>query len=241
MNISMNVYPAVPNGNQRPFASCGSLNELSVEIQQMPPCKNEFHHNWFLSDAVDNGITKRPCKLPMASFNHIAREVLCLEKSKSFYVDILGFQIIPRPPFDSEGYWLYGYGLNLHLVSTTVPQERKKIKATRIKHFSSALPRVDHIAFLSNDLSVIRETLDREQVYYKTDSPAGSGISQIFFFDPDGNVLEISNCAPKIGEMRCSVEEEEIASNDKTECHDPVELFAHHAVLPNEPSPDSCC
>jgi hypothetical protein len=49
-------------------------------------------------------------KLPMTSFNHIVIEVLSLERSKTFYVDILGFEIIPRPPFECEGYWLNGYG-----------------------------------------------------------------------------------------------------------------------------------
>ncbi|RYH23449.1 hypothetical protein EON65_17745 [archaeon] len=39
----------------------------------------------------------------MASFNHVSREVLSLEKSKRFYIDILGFHEIPRPPFDCDG------------------------------------------------------------------------------------------------------------------------------------------
>lgn len=29
------------------------------------------------------------------------------------------------------------------------------------------------------------------------------GIYQVFLFDPDGNVIEISNCAPPIGETTC--------------------------------------
>jgi hypothetical protein len=29
------------------------------------------------------------------------------------------------------------------------------------------------------------------------------GIYQIFLFDPDGNVIEISNCAPPVGEVTC--------------------------------------
>ena len=59
--------------------------------------------------------------------------------------------------------------------------------------------RVDHIAFTSDDLITIKQLLDKEKVYYKEDSPAQTGIQQLFFFDPDGNVLEVSNCAPQIG------------------------------------------
>ena len=32
-----------------------------------------------------------------------------------------------------------------------------------------------------------------------------TGIHQLFFFDPDGNAIEVSNCAPPIGETRCAM------------------------------------
>lgn len=193
---------------------------------RLPPCDLQ-HNNWFLSDAIESHhhVSKPKVTLPMQSFNHIAREVLCIEKSRKFYCDILGFQQVARPPFDCSGYWLYGYGLSLHLVETTVPVMRKKLIATRIHHFSFCLPRVDHIAFISDNLDIIRDILDREKVFYKADSLESSGISQIFFFDPDGNVIEISNCAPKIGDVACTpavragVSEvvEEVSSPNSTE------------------------
>lgn len=63
----------------------------------------------------------------------------------------------------------------------------------------SFVGRVDHIAFISDDIGSIKQLLDKEKVFYKEDSPAQTGIQQLFFFDPDGNVLEVSNCAPQIG------------------------------------------
>lgn len=163
------------------------------------------HRNWTLSDAVASAPAKAAPKLPLASFNHIAREVLSIEKSKFFYVEILGFSVVPRPPFDSEGYWLYGYGLSLHLVETTVPEERKRVKIHRIQHFSSSLPRVDHIAFVTSDISFVKNVLEDAHVFYKEDCPKDTGIRQIFLFDPDGNVIEISNCSPEVGETRCAI------------------------------------
>lgn len=188
-------------------ASCGDLAGLeSQSTVATPICPMVKHHNWTILDAVSqhsDASVKIP-KIPMTAFNHVSREVLSLEKSKRFYVDILGFEVIPRPPFDCEGYWLYGHGLNLHLVATSVPSERKKVKVARIQHFSSALPRVDHIAFLTSDIDKVREVMDHHQVYYKYETPAGTGIRQIFLFDPDGNVIEISNCAPPVGETSCN-------------------------------------
>ena len=137
--------------------------------------------------------------------------MICIEKSCHFYCDVLGFQVVPRPPFESEGYWLYGYGLSLHLVASRNHQERRQLLCTRIKHFSQALPRVDHVAFITRDIKAIRATLDKANVFYKSDNPS-DGIEQIFFFDPDGNVLEVSNCAPPVGAIRCLREERSSAS-----------------------------
>lgn len=184
------------NQGARPFASCNNLAE-----QDEPVTCAAMHHNWTLSDAVE--LNKHQPKLPLASFNHVSRECLSLEKSRRFYIDILGFREIPRPPFDCDGMWLVGYGLNLHLVATSVPSERQKVKLARIHHFSSALPRVDHIAFLTYDLDSVREVLDKERVYYNYQALPHAGIYQIFMFDPDGNVIEISNCAPPVGETTC--------------------------------------
>lgn len=160
----------------------------------------ELH--WSVTDSTSSMEAK--VRLPLASFNHIAREVLSLERSKSFYVDVLGFDVGPRPPFDSDGYWLYGYGLSLHLVLTTQPAARKLLKKDRIKYFTTCLPKVDHVAFITSDISIIRRTLDERNVYYKYDCPANTGIEQVFFFDPDGNVIEVSNCA--VREQACGAE-----------------------------------
>lgn len=167
--------------------------------------ENHSDNFYSLTDALAFKQEQKSVKLPLASFNHIAREVFNLEKSKMFYVDILGFEVIPRPMFDSDGYWLYGYGLSLHLVSTRVPDERKVTKKARIKHFSTQLPRVDHIAFISNNIQAVKNILDHAKVYYKHEITTIAGIEQLFFFDPDGNVLEVSNCAPEIGETVCKL------------------------------------
>jgi extradiol dioxygenase family protein len=132
-----------------------SLKKETLERLNSRECKRVLR-NWLLAD-VD---PKPAPKLPLSSFNHIAREVLNLEKSRHFYCDILGFNIVPRPHFECEGYWLFGYGLSLHLVETSDRASRKIVLQSRIKHFSGFLPRVDHIAFITSDLSAIQKILD---------------------------------------------------------------------------------
>jgi len=163
-----------------------------------------FSGVWTLADILVDSTDSPIPQLLLSSFNHVAREVICVENSKKFYCEVMGFTLIPRPPFDCDGYWLWGYGLSLHLVSTTNLVARKAIKLERIKHFSTCLPRVDHIAFITHNLSAIRAILDEKKVYYKADTCDEAGIEQIFFFDPDGNVIEVSNCAPVVGEIKCN-------------------------------------
>eukprot|EP01039_Chlorochromonas_danica_P005814 gene5814-6402_t len=181
----------------QPIASSDS-SRVSHDTFQSCPAMN---CNWTLNEAINEG--EDIPRLPLTSFNHISKEVLDIDNSKRFYMDILGFREIPRPPFSNEGSWLIGYGLNLHLVTTTTVDDQKENRRSRLDHFTTALPAVDHIAFLTFDLDEIRRTLDQKQVYYKHASPPHTGIHQIFLFDPDGNVIEISNCAPPVGETSC--------------------------------------
>ena len=72
------------------------------------------------------------------------------------------------------------------------------------------------MAFLSDNLDIIREVLEKEKVYYKADCLPECGINQIFFFDPDGNVIEVSNCAPAVGEIKCNSTNEIIQRSDSS-------------------------
>mmetsp|Transcript_8719 Transcript_8719/g.14813 ORF Transcript_8719/g.14813 Transcript_8719/m.14813 type:complete len:205 (+) Transcript_8719:98-712(+) len=146
----------------------------------------------------------------IASFNHMSREVSDVQKSVYFYVNILGFQPIPRPEFDVEGEWLWGHGLNFHIVKTSNPEARQILRTRRIKYFHDNLPSVDHIAFIAKDISVVKRLLQEENVYFREFNYEKTGIHQLFFFDPDGNAIEVSNCAPPIGETRCSLKSSEM-------------------------------
>lgn len=74
---------------------------------------------------------------PIVSFNHMSREVLDYEASRDFYCGVLGFIEIPRPAFENDGVWLYGFGLSLHLIKSKHPQKRMLLKGRRIGQSSS--------------------------------------------------------------------------------------------------------
>ena len=147
----------------------------------------------------------------------MSREVADVEKSKNFYCNVLGFQPIPRPEFDVDGAWLWGHGLNFHIVKTSNPEARQALRARRIKYFHQNLPSVDHIAFISKNCDLVKSFLEEENVYFREFNYEKSGIKQLFFFDPDGNAIEVSNCAPPIGKVRCNLSYEDLEELCKLE------------------------
>lgn len=142
-----------------------------------------------ISAVFDSFHPEGPKKLPIKCFNHISKEVISVENSRRFYVDILGFNEISRPSFDTNGHWLFGYGLSIHIIESKDIESKQQLKEVRIERFRQFLPQVDHIAFMCDDISCIQSILDEYNVFYKFDTPC-PGINQLFFFDPDGNVSQ---------------------------------------------------
>jgi hypothetical protein len=42
---------------------------------------------------------------------------------------------IPRPSFENDGVWLYGFGLSLHLIKSKYPAKRQLLKGRRLGGF----------------------------------------------------------------------------------------------------------
>lgn len=105
----------------RRAASTSAITDVSMAHGRHPQdCKY-----WCMVDSKEFGKDESK-KLPLESLNHLAREVLCVEKSRKFYCDILGFRVqhhfisclmfslrqeIVRPALKGQGVWLHGYGI----------------------------------------------------------------------------------------------------------------------------------
>ncbi len=98
---------------------------------------------------------------------------------KQFYCEVLGLQPGFRPPFASNGYWLYVADQPvLHLV-----------EGTQTPPGAGA---VDHISFCCSELhSIIARLRERGVPYQVTQVPV-LGHTQIFFRDPLGLGVELT-------------------------------------------------
>ncbi len=129
--------------------------------------------------------------LPLESVNHIARatrELDKLQETIDFYRDVLGFREIERPGFDFPGAWLYGYGVQIHLI----------IDADANPAGGRLSKRADHVAFHTPDIDAVTRLLTELGIEFVTNTVPTSGITQIFFHDPNGYHIEVATYPPAV-------------------------------------------
>jgi len=125
------------------------------------------------------------------TLNHVALSVKDVNRSASFYSDILKFQeITNRTQMPGIRWFSMGEGKELHLISTV--KENVTIN------------KAVHIALMTPDFDSFVATLDKMKVPY-SDWPGtpnkinirADGIKQIFFQDPDGYWVEVNSVNQK--------------------------------------------
>jgi glyoxylase I family protein len=100
---------------------------------------------------------------------------------RNFYRDALGLAEGARPPFKSEGFWMYaGKRPLVHLV---IGQEDDPADALRTT--------LDHISFGSTDFETMRASLEACGTEYVVRAVPMLGQQQIFCRDPAGNGIEL--------------------------------------------------
>ena len=129
--------------------------------------------------------------MPLGGLQHYTIEPQNLERTKSFYVDVLGLEIGDRPPLDFPGYWLYSGGqATVHLMGTRKPREGIVVRGTEKKYEDTG--RFDHIAFAASDLPGVRKRLQSRKVKFREQIVPRTGAAQIFLYDPDGVGVELN-------------------------------------------------
>jgi glyoxylase I family protein len=103
-----------------------------------------------------------------------------IEECRTFYVEVLGMYEGERPPFRSEGYWLYAGGQPL--VHLTVAAMRPIVSSGRTP---------DHVAFACEDFDATVATLRAKGVTFRVTEVPLTGQRQVFLQDPAGVGIEL--------------------------------------------------
>ncbi|MBM3647646.1 MAG: glyoxalase [Alphaproteobacteria bacterium] len=117
--------------------------------------------------------------------DHLTIQCVNLDASRRFYVDVMGLCDGFRPPFDGPpGAWLYDDDGRpvVHLYAGRAPD----------RIHDSAL---DHAAFVVDDLPAFRSRLEAHGIAFGTSTVPGLAVTQLFFRDPDGVQIELSDAS----------------------------------------------
>ena len=131
--------------------------------------------------------------MPVTQLNHYFVRAKDLEKSRHFYCDVLGFDVMPRPAFPFPGYWLGVNGeIQVHMGLDGIPETAKYYYGTTAGSARDNAGVVDHIAFLATDPEAFARRFrdiglpSRERYFGEI------GLFQIFVTDPDGLTIELN-------------------------------------------------
>jgi catechol 2,3-dioxygenase-like lactoylglutathione lyase family enzyme/uncharacterized protein YunC (DUF1805 family) len=136
-------------------------------------------------------------RIQAKSLDHVTIVVKDLDRSRRFYVDILGMRQVPRPAFSFDGLWFQAGKTQIHLIlefAGSGPSGNllaPELRSSRTQHF----------AFEVADADATVPWLRQNQVpILSGPKPRPDGYLQIFLTDPDGHVVELcSPPAPRAG------------------------------------------
>ncbi|KAK9933279.1 hypothetical protein M0R45_020480 [Rubus argutus] len=129
------------------------------------------------------------------SLNHISRESSDIRRLADFYKETFGFEEIESPDFgEFKVIWLnLPSAFSMHLIERDPSYKLPEgpWSATSPVADPSHLPRGHHICFSVSNFESFVQTLKGIQTFQRS-LPNGK-VKQIFFFDPDGNGLEVAS------------------------------------------------
>ena len=117
--------------------------------------------------------------MAVTGMNHFTILTDDVERTTSFYAELLGLRAGSRPNFKVPGAWLYaGKEPILHVIGG---RSRSELKAGVI----------DHMAFSGRDLAATLSLLKARSIEHECRRQVGSGVWQVFFHDPNGAKVEL--------------------------------------------------
>ena len=145
-----------------------------------------------------------PAPITLGQLNHIALPTNDPARAEKFYVDLLGFRVVPRPSFSFDGRWLYreDVGPMLHLLH--VPDHC--IPTGPINTLSA------HLAIQCGNAQEVVDQLNVEKIEYVERHLPDFGYRQIFFRDPDGNLIELGEWP----ELKAMVKQHELRAQQQS-------------------------
>ena len=136
--------------------------------------------------------------MPIKTLDHYSIRTVDIEATSTFYSDVVGLNVGPRPNFPFPGAWLYhGDKAVVHVVGIDKNDPSgleeylggKVDPATIDTDGSGSL---DHIAFTASDFSGMKAHFESRHLKFRERQVPGMNLSQLFVTDPNGIVIELN-------------------------------------------------
>jgi catechol 2,3-dioxygenase-like lactoylglutathione lyase family enzyme len=132
--------------------------------------------------------------MPLHHLQHFLIQTEDLEKTKDWFVDVLGMRVGPHPDFKFPVYWLYlGDTDVLHLTVGGAKASENRLKYLgQESTATSGSGVVDHVAFRATGLLEMIDHLEKKGVAFKERRVNDQGLYQLFLIDPNGVKIELN-------------------------------------------------
>ena len=132
--------------------------------------------------------------MPLSQLDHFLIQTEDMEKTRDWYVRVLGMEVGPSPDFKFPVCWLYVGGKDvLHIAEggKNVPETRKSYLGQQSDAvYGSGV--VDHVAFRATGLEQMMAHLEKQDVAFTKRQVDDQGRFQLFLIDPNGLKVELS-------------------------------------------------
>jgi catechol 2,3-dioxygenase-like lactoylglutathione lyase family enzyme/uncharacterized protein YunC (DUF1805 family) len=136
-----------------------------------------------------------PPGLRVKTLDHVTIVVKDLEKSRRFYVDILGMREVRRPAFSFAGSWFQAGTTQIHLIHEFAGSG----PAGNLLPEHLRNSRTHHFAFEIEDAEAAAVWLKKcDARLVDGPKPRPDGFVQLFVTDPDGHVVELCSAPKKV-------------------------------------------
>ena len=131
--------------------------------------------------------------LQVRQIDHVTFVVQSLERSRAFYADLLGMEVVPRPNFPFPGIWFQAGSTQIHLIL----EHHDSGPATVFVPENCSISRTRHIAFeVASAAEAVRVLAEHQIEIVAGPKARPDGPTQLYVFDPDRNLVELFSVGP---------------------------------------------
>jgi len=131
--------------------------------------------------------------MPVADLSHYLVRANDIDTTRDFYVNVLGFEVMPRPYLPFPGYWLgVGGNIQVHIAQHGVELADLYYIGSPANAATDHAGVIDHIAFIAADPKGMAAHLKVSGAPYRARFMADSKLYQLFVTDPNGICIELN-------------------------------------------------